>query len=113
MHCGAAIVGAASLGFLAWSETEYLERAKPYGEGRSLAGILDGSWTGEVFSNRLRLSDWRELFERYGLHVLEVEPNLVYDPARIERERFVEPFRSKSLEDLAVLGFRIVATKPK
>lgn len=97
------------LAFLSWSDEAYLERAEPYGEGRSLSGILEGSWQGEVFTNRLRQSDWRELFDRGGLRVLEVEPNVVLEPRLVRREAFVEPFRSKTVEDLAVLAFRIVA----
>jgi SAM-dependent methyltransferase len=97
------------LDFLTWSDAEYLSRAQPYGEGRSLAGILDGSWKGEVFCNRLRLSDWKDIFDRQGFETLEVEPVLMLRREYVRRERFAEPFRSKSDEDLAVLAFRIVA----
>jgi len=42
------------LGFLEWSDEEYAAKAQPYGEGKSLQGLLDGAWQGEVFCNRLR-----------------------------------------------------------
>ena len=100
------------LAFLSWSEADYLEKARPYGEGRSLEGILAGAWRGEVFCNRLRRSDWQALFEDRGFEVLEVETVLAVDPALVQRERFVEPFRSRPLDDLAVLSFRIVARVP-
>jgi SAM-dependent methyltransferase len=99
------------LRFLEWSEDEYRAKAQPYGEGRSLRGILDGAWQEEVFCNRLRLSDWLELFHDAGFEILEQEPVAYLDTESIRPERFVEPFRTKSLEDLAVLDFRIVARR--
>ena len=97
------------LHFLTWSEEEYNARAQPYGNEVSLRAILDNTWRGEIFCNRLRQSDWVQLFENAGFALLEVEPIVLFAPAAIQRERFVEPFRSKSLEDLSVLGVRLVA----
>ncbi len=97
------------LKFLEWPEEEYLSKAQTYGNGRTLQNILDGTWTGEVYCNRLRLSDWLELFNNRHLTILEVEKTVLIDQIAIKPERFIEPFSSKSLEDLSVLGFRIVA----
>lgn len=97
------------LRFLEWSDEEYAVKAQPYGDGKSLQGILDGTWQGEVFCNRLRMSDWLDLFHRQGFAILEVEPTVLLDQRAVRPERFVEPFRSKPIDDLAVLGFRIVA----
>lgn len=96
------------LRFLEWSDDEYAAKAQPYGEGASLRGILDGTWQGEVFCNRFRMSDWLDLFRRYGFEILELEPLIVLDPSCVLRERFAEPFQSKLVEDLAVLAFRTV-----
>lgn len=96
------------LRFLEWSDDEYAAKAQPYGEGASLKGFLDGTWQGEVFCNRFRMSDWFDLFRRYGFEILELEPLIVLDPSCVLRERFSEPFQSKSVKDLAVLTFRIV-----
>ncbi|MCZ7625582.1 MAG: class I SAM-dependent methyltransferase [Candidatus Methylomirabilis sp.] len=96
------------LRFLEWSDDEYSTRAQPYGEGASLRGFLDGTWQGEVFCNRFRMSNWLDLFRRYGFEVVELEPLIVLDPSGVSRERFAEPFRFKSVEDLAVLAFHIV-----
>jgi SAM-dependent methyltransferase len=97
------------LKFLEWSDDEYTAKAQLYGEGTSLKGILDGTCQGEVFCNRFRMSDWLDLFHRYGFEILELEPLIVLDPSSVLRERFAEPFQSKSVKDLAVLAFRIVA----
>ncbi|HEV8717433.1 MAG TPA: methyltransferase domain-containing protein [Candidatus Binatia bacterium] len=97
------------LRFLEWSDEEYAAKAQPYGDGKSLQGLLDGTWQGEVFCNRLRLSDWLDLFQRYGFAILEIERTVLLDQCAVRPERFVEPFRSKPIDDLAVLGFRIVA----
>jgi SAM-dependent methyltransferase len=97
------------LRFLEWCHDEYAAKAQPYGEGMSLRGILDGTCQGEIFCNRLRMSDWLDLFHRHGFEILELEPLITRDPSCVLRERFAEPFRSKSVEDLAVLAFRIVA----
>lgn len=99
------------LSFLRWTDEEWLAKARPYGEERSLERILDGSWSGEVFCNRVRKSGWVELFRTNGFAPLLVEDLVVFDTAAIDRDSFAEPFRSKQLDDLAVLGFRIVARR--
>jgi SAM-dependent methyltransferase len=101
------------LEFLTWSNTEYQNMAKPYGNGRSLRGILDGSWRDRVYCNRLRLSDWLDLFYSAGFEILETEPILALNREHIRKARFAEPFRSKNEEDLSVLAFRIVARAKK
>ncbi len=104
--------GAANpLEFLTMTGSEYQDATKPYGNGRSLRGLLDGRWEGKVFCNRLRLSDWLSLFEREGLETLEAEPVLTLKRDYIPRERLAEEFRLKSDEDLAVLAVRIVGRK--
>ncbi len=97
------------LEFLTYSNDEYIASSQQYGDGRSLRRILDGNWKGEVFCNRLRLSDWTDLFGEQGFEILEVDPVLKFRHEFVRRERFSEPFRSKSDEDLSVLAFRIVA----
>ncbi len=95
--------------FLSWSEEEYHARAQPYGNGVSLRAILDNTWSGEIFCNRLRQSDWLQLFSQAGFTLLAVEPIVLLDPSAIHPERFVEPFKSKPIADLAVLGVRLSA----
>ena len=102
-----------SLEFLTWSEEQLTGRSEKYGDGRGLRELLAGEWSREVYCNRLRLSDYCALFEQQGLEVLEVEPLELLDVKAIDRTRFVEPFRSKPLDDLAVLVARITARKPR
>jgi SAM-dependent methyltransferase len=97
------------LRFLGLSENEYLQSTQKYGGGKGIEGILDGSWTGEPFCNRLRLSDWQDAFARAGFQTLKIEPLCVCSPGELERHTFADPFRGKPPDDLAVLQFRIVA----
>lgn len=52
-----------------------------------------------------------DLFHCCGFGLLELEPLVMLDPSCVRRERFVEPFRSKLAEDLAVLAFRLVVQR--
>jgi hypothetical protein len=53
--------------------------------------------------------DWLDLFHQSGFEVLEQDPFVTLKSDYIRPERFVEPFRSKPIKDLAVLGVRMVA----
>ena len=98
------------LKFLEWNEDEWHQRSERYGDGRSLEGLLDGTWGKEVFCNRLRHAGWLRLFTD-GFELLHEEPVIVYDPMQIDRTRFAEPYRSMTSEELSVLAFRVVARK--
>lgn len=99
------------LRFLEWDDADWLARAQRYGDGRSLERILDGSWTGEVYCNRLRRDAWRGLFVGAGLEPVFEEPLVVYETEAVDPSRFAEPFRSMSREELSVLALRLVARK--
>jgi len=99
--------------FLEWSTEEWDKRSHRYGQGRGLAEILEEQWEGEVYCNRLRRSDVVELMTRHGLEIVEDVALIVYDEELIRRERFIEPYRSKELSDLAVLGSLLVTRKPE
>jgi SAM-dependent methyltransferase len=99
------------LRFLEWSDEEWFSRTERYGGDRSLERILDGSWTGEVFCNRLRHGAWTRLFEEAGLELLHDEPLVLFEPSAIDVERFAEPFRSLGSAELSVLGFRLAGRK--
>lgn len=100
-----------TLKFLEWTDERWHEVSERYGEGRALKGCLAGEWGREVYCNRLRISDYRELFNANGLELLAAEPLEVLAEGEIRRERFVEPFRSMPVQDLSVLVARIVARK--
>lgn len=57
--------------------------------------------------NRLRLSQLRAAFERHGFAVERVEPCRVDPVTDAERETFVEPYRSMTLDDLAMTCVRV------
>jgi SAM-dependent methyltransferase len=95
--------------FLGLSEDEYLRSTQKYGDGKGIEGILNGSWTGEPYCNRLRLSDWEDAFARNGFQTLDVRPLCLSSHSELGRHKLADPFRGKSLDDLAVLQFRIVA----
>lgn len=101
-----------ALEFLTWSEEQMEKRSEKYRAGRGLKELLSGEWDKEVYCNRLRLSDCRAVFEQSGLEIVDVEKMELLDERAIDRTRFVEPYRSKSLDDLAVLVARITARKP-
>lgn len=103
-----------ALDFLSWSDDEHRARSELYGDGKGLETLLKGNWaTGEkaVYCNRLRLSDYKTLFAEQGFELLHVEPVEVLSTSAIDRDCFVEPYKSKSLEDLSVLVARLVAKK--
>ncbi len=97
--------------FLEWEEDEWRRRAERYGDERTQERLLGGGWGSEVYCNRLRRGQWLALFDGAGFERLHDEPVIVYDQARINAIRFVEPFRSMPAEELSVLAFRIVARK--
>jgi SAM-dependent methyltransferase len=99
------------LRFLELSDEEWRQRATPYGSALSLRAILDGTFSGEVFCNRLRGADWRSLFERAGFAVERVEPVIVLDASAVKPERFAAPFRNLRVEELSVLAIRLVGRK--
>ena len=99
------------LRFLEWTDEEWLAKSERYGNERSLERILDGSWTGEVFCNRLRYRGWLGLFAEPRFELLLDEPLVVYEAAAIDPQRFAAPFNAMSADELSMLGFRVVARK--
>lgn len=100
------------LKFLEWDEREWSERARPYGADLALDAILGRRYTGEVFCNRLRQSDWLDLFTRAGFVVEAIEPIILLNPDRVRAERFAAPFRTRPLGDLRPITVRITARRP-
>lgn len=99
------------LKFLEWSDDEYRRLAQAYGEERSLQRILDGEWKGEVFCNRLRNAQWLEMFDASGFDVIFREPLITLDSEAIRPERFADPYRTMSGEDLSTVAMRLVARR--
>lgn len=99
------------LRFLEFSEEEWRQRVTRYGSELSLRTILDGRFSGEVFCNRLRSTDWKSLFEGAGLALERVEPVIVLDASGVRPERFAHPFRALSIDELAVLTIGVVGRK--
>jgi SAM-dependent methyltransferase len=62
-------------------------------------------------TNRWRASDVLSAFERSGLRVLSAEPVETTEVLPEEAARYAKRFREKSLDDLGILTFRIVATR--
>lgn len=99
------------LRFLELADEEWRRRVTPYGSGLSLRAILDGGFSGEVFCNRLRSSEWKGLFERAGLAVERLESVIVLDASAVRPERFADRFRTLPIDELRVLAIRIVGRK--
>ena len=99
------------LGFLELEDEEWRRRATHYGGDLSLRTILEGGFAGEIFCNRLRSADWKQLFQSAGLAVERVEPVIVLDASAVKPERFAAPFRNLPVEELAVLAIRVVGRK--
>jgi SAM-dependent methyltransferase len=100
------------LALLRWTDEEWSARTQKYGGGHGIEGILDGSWKGEPYCNRLRESDWRAEFARAGFDVLAIERLCVLDAAAVDPARFAEPWRSRPVDDLRPLIVRIAARRP-
>jgi len=99
------------LQFLELSDETYLAGTQPYGKQYSLDSLIDGTWKGDVYCNRWRLSDWIEGFCRGGFDILFMEPIIVIAREKIKKERFAPRFRDYTNEDLSVLAFRVVVRK--
>ena len=99
------------LKFLEWDDDEWHGRARRYGKELALDAILEERYTGEVYCNRLRQSDWLDLFSGPGFLVESVETLIVLNEDRVRPERFAPAFRARPIEDLRSLTVRIVARK--
>lgn len=99
------------LQFLEWDEADWKRRATLYGGDVALAQVLDRSFAGEIFCNRLRSEDWLAVFRDAGFIVEAAEPVVLLDAARVRPERFAEPFRGKPVDELRVLSLRVVARR--
>lgn len=100
------------LKFLEWSEDAWRARARRYGADLALDTILDERYTGEVYCNRLRQSEWLALFSDAGFAVESSETLIVLDERLVRPERFAARFRERPMEDLQSLTVRVVARKP-
>ncbi|MEO8054548.1 MAG: methyltransferase domain-containing protein [Acidobacteriota bacterium] len=100
------------LKFLEWDDSEWNARTRRYGENLRLDAILDGRYSGEVFCNRLRQSDWAAQFTHAGLIIEALEPVILLNSELVRPERFVVPFRALAIEELRVLTIRVVARRP-
>lgn len=101
----------APLTFLKWSEPDYLNRVQTYDMQHGLNQLLEGDWKKEAYCNRLRYSDWKEIFQNEGLQIVDVIDMAVLEEAKIQRAEYVEPFRSKEIEDLKVISPWFILTK--
>jgi hypothetical protein len=99
------------LTFLEWDDEEWKKRATLYGGDLSLSEIFRGSFGGEIFCNRLRRDDWLAVFRGAGFSVEMAEPVVVLKETHVRPDRFVEPFRGRSVEELRVLSLRVVARR--
>jgi SAM-dependent methyltransferase len=66
---------------------------------------------GPGYTNRWRASDFRAAFERAGLEVLELDAQLRRPVDEALRRSLDPKFQRYSLEDLSILGMRLVARK--
>jgi len=99
------------LRLLRWTPEEYAKRTQQYGGGKGIDSIIDGSWTGEVYCNRLRMSDWCDEFGRSGLEVVDVERLCDVDAASIDVTKLAEPFAARPIDDLRAVMIRVTARK--
>ena len=99
------------LRLLRWTPEDYAKRTQQYGGGKGIDSIIEGSWTGEVYCNRLRMSDWRDEFERSGLQVVALESLCDVDAASIDVSKLAQPFAAKPIDDLRAVMIRVVARK--
>lgn len=78
----------------------------------ALGFLEDGGASGLVRGcNRIRPLDFVPLFERHGFEAMAVSPFETIPVDAAMRERFVEPFRSRPLEVLGVIGVQLVVRR--
>jgi SAM-dependent methyltransferase len=102
------------LGFLRLTDEEYANSAvEGYSVERSLSSrIGSGGWGRRgVRCNRLRRDDWEELFRTAGFREVSTEVICRVKHNTFDRSKFAEPFRSKSVEQLADVVIRLSAKK--
>ena len=99
------------LKFLEWSDEEWRERARPYGKDLALDAILEERFTGEVYCNRLRRSDWLTLFVGSGFLVETAEVLIALNEDGVRPERCAPDFRARPIDDLRCLTVRVAARK--
>jgi SAM-dependent methyltransferase len=63
-------------------------------------------------TNRWRRSDFVDGFRQVGLEVISADATEVVDVTAEDRNKLARPFKTKSLDDLSVLGVHVVARKP-
>ncbi len=94
---------------LKYSEQDWQRATNQYGEGLGVDDIWKGKFTNEIYCNRLRTSDFVELFAETGFEILEVTPIIKFDPAKIDKSSLDKKFADKTLEDLSITNVIIVA----
>jgi SAM-dependent methyltransferase len=99
--------------FLNWPEEVYKRRTEKDGGCREIDGIIHQTWKGEVYCNRLRRSDYDNIFSEYGFKLFKVEPVAKIDPSKIDILKMDETFRSKGIDDLSVAIVRAIARNQK
>jgi len=97
------------LEMLKHSEEDWLKITNQYGSGVGVDDIWQGKFRGEIFCNRLRTSDFVDLFRESGFEILEITPTATFDPKHIQVNQLDKKFATKTLEDLSVTMVRIVA----
>lgn len=97
------------LELLKYSDDEWNRLTNQYGDGLGVDDIWKGKFKKEIFCNRLRTSDFVQLFTEHGFEILEVTPTITFDPTQIDIKAFDKKFAQKTVEDLSVTNVIIVA----
>lgn len=97
------------LEMLKHSEEEWQSITNQYGNGLGVEDIWDRKFKTEIYCNRLRTSDFVQLFEENGFGILEVTPTVRFDKNYIDKSKLDKSFLTKSLDDLSVTVVIIVA----
>jgi ubiquinone/menaquinone biosynthesis C-methylase UbiE len=97
------------LEMLKHSEEDWQKITNQYGSGVGVDDIWQGKFKGEIYCNRLRTSDFVDLFNESGFEILEITPTATFDPKHININLLDKKFANKTLDDLSVTMVRIVA----
>lgn len=100
------------LEFLRFIEEEWRKVSTKYGDkDQGIERLLEGSWEGRVYCNRLRASDWVRVFEESGFEILREEPTIRVQESAIKRGSLAKPYSSMETDDLSIISVRILARR--
>ena len=100
------------LSHLKMTQEQYDQTTQKYDESHGIGNIVEGSWTGHPYCNRVLLRDWKRMFYEAGFEQVEALTLAQMTPGLVKPDEFAFPYRDRSPEELAPLVVTMVGRKP-